>query len=389
MTSETNNHFKRLDSLTVPAKRAAYSDRMAWMMSLLASIVYKQFNEEYDDSIKKMASDLAQLTSEGSSNKVEIEKRLREFVLTITGAGNKIEGQENTCLKALLAAGKFTLVGDAPIHIPETDTQAMVVLRQAAETEQPFVVLCFRGTKQVKDWFTNIKISSQPIANPKTDEGIIGNMHKGFHDAFKSAEGEIRARLERKEIKDLPLYITGHSLGGALAVVATWYLSSKTLAACYTFGAPRVGDDGLLGWFKTPIYRIVNFADPVPFAPLSGQTIDILKFLFRLLAAFFPWAGFFKCIVGGLIKRQNFRHYGDMKYLPNAKPVNGKYPDNFRINPSVSNLERLMRYVRLFFVKKVNKLTGNASKTYDRIDRYHGMKRYRDKLRVIAMNRNA
>jgi len=63
--------------------------------------------------------------------------------------------------------------------------------------------------------------------------------------------------------------VYGCTYCGALAVVATWYLT-KTLVACYIFGAPRVGDAGLLGWFKMPIYRIVNAAGPVPFVPPSG-----------------------------------------------------------------------------------------------------------------------
>ncbi len=389
MSSETDKHFKKLAEMSVPAKRAAYSDRMAWMMALLAEIVYERFDEESDDVLMSMAEDLAGLAAGKDVDAEAIKGRLLNFAVTLAGVGRRNEDAMNEILNAALSAGGFSLVGGTPIHVPETDTQAMVIRRDATETEPAFVVLCFRGTQQVRDWLTNLRSSPVPITNPKTGEGHIGNMHEGFHDAFKSAEQAIRERLEAEDVKNLPLYITGHSLGGALAVVATWYTSSKQLAACYTFGAPRVGDAGLLGWYKTPIYRIVNAADPVPFVPPSGRFVACLKHLFRFLAALLPWGGLLDRVVGLLVRQQNFRHFGDMKYLPFAEPKEGEFPPTFRIHPGISSSERLFRYVRMFFVKPVSTSKGRASARPDRIDRYHGMDRYREKLRAVAINRNA
>ena len=114
----------------------------------------------------------------------------------------------------------------------------------------------------------NLDIRSVPVESSKSGASVtVGNFHSGFHDNYRSVHEEIERKLEGTE--DLPLYITGHSLVGALAVIATWYQSSQRLAACYTFGAPRVGDHLLMGSFRTPIYRVVNAADPVPFLPLS------------------------------------------------------------------------------------------------------------------------
>ncbi len=389
MSSETGKHFRKLAEMSVPAKRAAYSDRMAWMMALLAEIVYMRFDEESDDVLMSMAEELVGLAAGKDADAEAIKDRLQELAVTLAGVGRRNEDAKNEKLTAALAAGGFSLVGGTPIHIPETDTQAMVIRRDATETEPAFVVLCFRGTQQVRDWLTNLRSSPVPIANPKTGEGNIGNMHKGFHDAFTSARRAIFERLEAEDVKNLPLYITGHSLGGALAVVATWYISSKQLAACYTFGAPRVGDDGLLGWYKTPIYRIVNEADPVPFVPPSGRFVSVLKHLFRFLAALIPWGGVLDRAVGFLVRQQNFRHYGDMKYLPFAAAEEGEYPQTFRIHPGISSSERLFRYVRMFFVEPVSTDKSHAGATPDRIDRYHGMDRYRDKLRAVAVNRNA
>ena len=67
------------------------------------------------------------------------------------------------------------------------------------------------------------------------------------------------------------------------------------LAACYTFGAPRVGDQGLIDRFKTPIYRIVNGPDPVTLMQPSGFALDTIKAIIRVLGIALPlwgWASF-------------------------------------------------------------------------------------------------
>lgn len=215
MSNETDNHFKDLNSLAVPAKRAAYSDRMAWMMALLSSIVYQQFDKEADDCIMKVAQDLAALNSES-----DIQTLLRELARNLTGADQQTGNKDNKALKAALAVGRFTLAGGAPVHIPATDTGYGRDSR-GDQAGTPFAVLVFRGTRKARDWTSNFKAGLTSVSDLKKREDILGNMRTGFHNAFKSAESEIQRRLDGEEVKDLPLYITGHSLGGALAVIAT------------------------------------------------------------------------------------------------------------------------------------------------------------------------
>ena len=70
-----------------------------------------------------------------------------------------------------------------------------------------------------------------------------GKIHSGFNEAFSQVSVEIQTILNKEEYKNKPLFITGHSLGGALAVIAAKKLTHKGgMAACYTFGSPRVGD---------------------------------------------------------------------------------------------------------------------------------------------------
>ena len=395
MSDVTDKHFGELAKMAVPAKRAAYSDRTAWTMALLAELAYMRFDES-ETSLMSLATELAGLSTNGGGNVEEIRARLKEFAKTLAEIGKDGggPGAENTLLKAALKAGGFELAGGKPIHEPSTDTQAFVAIRRR-DDGTGFAVVCFRGTQQIRDWITNVNAQTQPILdpNPTGNGGEIGSMHKGFHDAYKSVEEAVNQRLAGTE--DLPLYITGHSLGGALAVVATWFQSGQRLAVCYTFGAPRMGDSRLQGRFKTPIYRVVNAADPVPFVPPSGATTTALKIVVRFFSTFANIFGLLDRLLDLLIKQQDFRHFGDMKYLPFAKEVNGTYPD-LRLQPAISSLGRLGRYIRVFSIPAIDRQLDAVNATNsakpgkpDRIDKYHDMARYRDKLRAIAIRRNA
>jgi len=72
-------------------------------------------------------------------------------------------------------------------------------------------------------------------------------VHKGFYEAFsKLNEGKLGIKEKMDAVKAstngaIAIYITGHSLGGALAQIAAAVLGTDQVAACYTFGSPRVG----------------------------------------------------------------------------------------------------------------------------------------------------
>lgn len=127
-------------------------------------------------------------------------------------------------------------------------TQAML----AIDSDNRFAVLAFRGSSELLDWLTNLR--ALPV---KWSKG--GRIHKGFKVGLE----QIQDAVER-DVKALncPLYITGHSLGGSLALGA----SSLFLPfACYTLGAPQTGDSGFVNTLKaTPVHRIVNGWDAVP-----------------------------------------------------------------------------------------------------------------------------
>jgi len=135
-----------------------------------------------------------------------------------------------------------------------THTQALLVEWPRAPA---WAALVFRGTEQgVADWITNLGVVK------KQWEQTPARVHGGFLRALDSIWDSVAPELERLTV---PLFITGHSLGGALATLAS---VRRRAAAVYTFGSPRVGDkafaalcDGL------PICRVVDDRDTVATVP--------------------------------------------------------------------------------------------------------------------------
>jgi hypothetical protein len=94
-------------------------------------------------------------------------------------------------------------------------------------------------------------------------------VHCGFLEVFSCCKAKIETAVNENVPSTLALYITGHSLGGALAQIASAALDRDNLAACYTFGSPRIGTAGFDEQIKCPHYRVINDWDLVPGLPLA------------------------------------------------------------------------------------------------------------------------
>lgn len=119
-------------------------------------------------------------------------------------------------------------------------------------------VISFTGTEPdggSADFLTDLDFI--PV---KSGQG--GVTHGGFKKAFDSIWDELSELIG--ELIEKSIWITGHSLGGALAV----HTASRILAkGCYTFGSPRVGSKKFNKSILTPIYRVVKNNDIVTRIP--------------------------------------------------------------------------------------------------------------------------
>jgi triacylglycerol lipase len=127
-------------------------------------------------------------------------------------------------------------------------------------------VLAFRGSDPVtlQNWVTDVVVRLVQ----RTD--YDGRVHLGFAAALKRVWKHIDAALQF--VGDRPLFLTGHSMGGALAVLAGCRLAKqgRPPGAIYTFGAPRVGDRNFCNGYRLNTFRVVNGLDLVPEMPLAS-----------------------------------------------------------------------------------------------------------------------
>ncbi len=126
------------------------------------------------------------------------------------------------------------------------------------------IVLAFRGTDEVEDWIINLKFLQVK------DNGAM--VHQGFALALSSIWDKAEETLRNlTRCKNRKIWITGHSLGGALATLATRRVANMNLGPLetYTFGQPRVGDDVMKKQIVSPFYRFAYVSDPITFAPFS------------------------------------------------------------------------------------------------------------------------
>jgi V8-like Glu-specific endopeptidase/surfactin synthase thioesterase subunit len=125
------------------------------------------------------------------------------------------------------------------------------------------VLVAFRGTESTADWLSNLKVQ------PRTVPGL-GKVHAGFWGQFTALQPQLEKLLQPR--RNLPLLVSGHSLGGAIAVLAaaTW-ATDRQVRALYTYGQPAVALEGAATAIGTALagrhHRLVNDADIVPRVP--------------------------------------------------------------------------------------------------------------------------
>jgi len=124
--------------------------------------------------------------------------------------------------------------------------------------------LVFRGSDEPVDWVRNLKFGQV--------DHLAGMVHGGFWAAYAKVREIVRHLFPPGEL----VRIAGHSLGGALAVLAAVDLrDTRTVVSVTTLGQPRVGNLALLRGQSPseshpdnlrgiPFNRITNGNDIVP-----------------------------------------------------------------------------------------------------------------------------
>jgi len=154
------------------------------------------------------------------------------------------------------------------------DGQAMI-----SQNPDGKVIVSFRGTESLMDLVIGLmrrKVDFPYLPGTK--------VHAGFFLQYTHLRNQLMRHLTKYHVG--PLYVTGHSLGGALATMFAADFAVKypeTAVTCYTFGTPRVGDaqfaEAVTNIPNVSISRINNVDDIITEYPWRGfvHTVGVLN----------------------------------------------------------------------------------------------------------------
>lgn len=182
----------------------------------------------------------------------------------------------------------------------KTNTQGFVA------SDSKNVVLAFRGTSAPQDFIVD--------ARARLVEKPLTAVHAGFGGAIESVWTTVETEVRRQWSPDKTFWVTGHSLGAALAVLASALMPADlTVFQIATFGQPRVGDKEFAATFKSrriKLYRFVNNNDIVPTVPS-------------------------RLIPGSLTPPRFYQHIGDLQFFDSKRNLIDKSDEDLGLTPQL------------------------------------------------------
>ncbi|MDF3057861.1 MAG: putative lipase [Rariglobus sp.] len=147
--------------------------------------------------------------------------------------------------------------------------------------DDQIVLIAFRGTElaDLNDVLADVNVRLVMLTLADYANAPSRRVHQGFHDALGLVWGDLSAKImewtaERPGRAARQIFITGHSLGGAIATLMFARLASvdgRPVPTLVTFGCPKVGDTTftreLDRLYPERAFRLVNDSDIVPHLP--------------------------------------------------------------------------------------------------------------------------
>ncbi|KAJ8512451.1 hypothetical protein OPV22_002885 [Ensete ventricosum] len=278
--SQTETIFGALMILT-----ATLSQQRNDLMSLLESSSRKDTSKTEDDITGYSSKDTGTVAIEGFELDTEKAEEMREL---FSSAESAMEAW--TMLATSLGRTSFIKSDFEKIcFLDNTTTDTQVAIWRDSVRRR--LVVAFRGTEQSqwKDLRTDLMLLPAGL-NPERLSGDFKQevqVHSGFLNAYDSVRTRIMTLTklavdfesgdESENAPKWQVYVTGHSLGGALATLLALELSSSRMAkhgqitvTMYNFGSPRVGNRKFAELYNEKVkdsWRIVNHRDIIPTVP--------------------------------------------------------------------------------------------------------------------------
>lgn len=302
-------YFSAQELLAPPTERAAFSDRQAYVCAELSRLAYFKF--EGGHAVNEALTLIRSFLPDDSFKKLEAQLR------GLIGSAQSSATASTKALERILAEADFKLEKT----FNSKGTQAFICSREKGgdHSEERVAYIAFRGTeRRFEDFRTDIRASFKK----KNLDGVETRLHSGYFDALEAVGRDIQGVLEDGKFSQI--FVTGHSLGGALAVLFTRMYQRNVNGACYTFGAPPVGGVEVQYMLKTPAYQIINEVDIVPRlpSPILAAVIRTLfvaaRFLIKLILSPIAWifsGNWDERLIDKLRKLGKYRHPGYVSYL--------------------------------------------------------------------------
>lgn len=151
------------------------------------------------------------------------------------------------------------------------------IAKAAAVGQADNVYVIFRGTVSVEDWLKDFEFTQTPYMYTPAPHAQV---ETGFDQIYHGLHSTIIQTLNGLTHAVAQVFVSGHSLGAALAVMAVPDICLNTKlrpVSAYTFAGPRVGNAHFAAFYNgldVLTYRVVNTSDVVPSVPLPAP-LDI------------------------------------------------------------------------------------------------------------------
>jgi len=170
-------------------------------------------------------------------------------------------------------------------HIPPSTPEVPPEETDDTETAPDSVVatkcvVAFRGSLKLKNWKADFTVGLREWPQGEVVEWCQGcKAHIGFTSAYDELREEIYSAIS--DLGCESLVVAGHSLGAAVAMVASFDLRSAknySVEATWAYGKPRVGNREFVDGFEAAaksqgvspsVWRVVHYHDIVPRIPPS------------------------------------------------------------------------------------------------------------------------
>ena len=201
------------------------------------------------------------------------------------------------------------------LHIVDNSKSQMRVL---IFSNAHSIVVSFRGSQYPRNWFGpfgDFNFQQEDAALL----GMTGKLHRGFYSGLQAVYPQVKAAVKAMQNDDntKPVFLSGHSLGGALAVLtaALFEKQGMPVRSIYTSGQPRIGDatfvSQLVPVLGEKLFRLVQENDIVArLPPPAVAAPDFADAISRL--------GVQKQFASDTFVKLNYVHFGNVILMPST-----------------------------------------------------------------------